>query len=550
MTKQLFGFTPARLNSFLTRSSNTDSDYSQASVLSPHDTFYVPDQLSPVERDRFTNQHTSPHNFHPDYTSHHSSATSDISDVTILSVQSESLNEPHPQPHTLQHPSFNLVDMLQTEKVSQMSVFDACVLLQAGFSVHKNKLFRSLGMRRVWLNPQCTSICWTSKKKGVSVASVSLAKVIHMSNNDLKVSIHLEDGYRLSLVFRNQWEADVYLRALSGLIRSLALIQAPPDVVLSLEDRRRFSLIEDTFNGRPLRDYRSVGAYILLTETTEHPQNRGLHLVYSSLNGFRCMRYIPSRAMTGIAGSQSQKDTLMSLTHPNLVKYYDILSDAEEGDCYMIHENVSQGSLFDCKNVDTVRCVPETTARTITRDTLNALSYLHSLRIAHGSVRPGTLMRGVDGSVKLDPIGCLPFNMTDEEKIAAIARSRCVEEAMQFMSPELCSLSTPCMKHSAICKSDIWSVGVLCFGLLYGDTPFGGVDNADIRKKISTEELKLPDLPHISRQAKDFLRRILGDKDHAAGIKMEALQDHSWYNPRRLPEIRLFPTRFYCSTEE
>lgn len=540
MTKELFGLTPERINSRLSQSSNPNSEHSEATELSPSNTFYIPDELNAAERVRISEEHRSPDKWQ----GNHSSIGSNISDVTVLSVESETLKEAEisngesnsytaltePEQYSLQEPCFDLKDILQAQqkKVSEISVFDACVLLQAGFTVRKKKRLRSLGIRRMWLNSQCTRICWTSKKSGLSADCVHLEKVVRIRNSGLKVSIHLEDGYRLSLVFRNQWEADVCLRALSGLIRSLAHIDAPADIVLSQEDRRTYSLMEDTFNGRPLRDYRSIHSYILLSETKNQPHSRGLHLVYSRVSGFRCMRYIPSRMRTCIASSQQQRDTLLGLKHPNLVKYYEILPDTEKGGCYMIHENVSQGSLFDCKNVDTLIAIPEGAARTITRQTLNALSYLHFSRIAHGSIRPGTVMRGVDGSVKLDPIGFISFKMKDQEKIAAITRARSGRETTRFMSPEFW-LSTPSMKHSAICKTDIWSVGILCFGLLYGDTPFDGDDKADVQKNICTKELKFPDLPHTSRKAKDLLRRILGDKDPKTRIRLDALQRHSWF---------------------
>ena len=50
-------------------------------------------------------------------------------------------------------------------------------------------------------------------------------------------------------------------------------------------------------------------------------------------------------------------------------------------------------------------------------DILSALEYLHTLRIAHGDIPTENLLRAVDGSVKVNPIGCITHYFTEVRNI-------------------------------------------------------------------------------------------------------------------------------------
>lgn len=43
-----------------------------------------------------------------------------------------------------------------------------------------------------------------------------------------------------------------------------------------------------------------------------------------------------------------------------------------------------------------------------------------------------------------------------------------------------------------------WTFGILLFEMLYGITPFRGLDKEDTFKKVLGMELKFPETPHVS----------------------------------------------------
>lgn len=75
----------------------------------------------------------------------------------------------------------------------------------------------------------------------------------------------------------------------------------------------------------------------------------------------------------------------------------------------------------------------------------------------------------------------------------------------------------------------MWSIGVTCYLLLCGDTPFNGKNRQQLFRRISCDEPTFPDdkWGHISDEAVEFVRKML-TKDPAKRFSaIEALQ-HRW----------------------
>jgi serine/threonine protein kinase len=114
--------------------------------------------------------------------------------------------------------------------------------------------------------------------------------------------------------------------------------------------------------------------------------------------------------------------------------------------------------------------------------------------------------------------------------------------SLKYMSPELLQGHTQSSP-----KIDIWALGLMLHGLIFGFLPFNKPERKDLEKQIINEELDYKGLKRIKNQSiKDDMRRHLNStlrkvsdslidlvermlcKDPAKRIDMLQIFDHPW----------------------
>ena len=421
-------------------------------------------------------------------------------------------------------------DVLQVVKgkdVQSRTVLECAVELLGGMAALKKKSLRRFGMRRVWLSDDCSKLLWTSKKVDVEVDHVVLNRVTKLRLQERELMLEVPPGQRKTFVFENEQSAQLWTRFLGCFVPLQARKKAPPGVVLKDKELEDYDIGEDIFDGKPLRQLKTVNDYVILGNQRGFDGEIKLAMSRATRT-FVGVRYLSPRVSPLLIRSPQVMAMLKQLRHPNVLHYKECLTDARGGN-YVLFEYAPRGPVMDMHNPDGMQPIKEGLARELVRDIINALEYLHNLHIGHGDVRPHNLVRAVDGSVKLSPLGCIFYDHGDVRNPQELLQARLGNEKSAFIAPEMCWLAEEKSENSpGNLAMDTWSLGAVLYFMLYGRVPFPGSTPQKMQENICTGRLRFPREPRTSRKVMNFLKGILGEKDPKARMKLSGLKNHPW----------------------
>eukprot|EP00012_Vannella_robusta_P002203 CAMPEP_0206186542 /NCGR_PEP_ID=MMETSP0166-20121206/2462_1 /ASSEMBLY_ACC=CAM_ASM_000260 /TAXON_ID=95228 /ORGANISM="Vannella robusta, Strain DIVA3 518/3/11/1/6" /LENGTH=416 /DNA_ID=CAMNT_0053601941 /DNA_START=1087 /DNA_END=2337 /DNA_ORIENTATION=+ len=142
---------------------------------------------------------------------------------------------------------------------------------------------------------------------------------------------------------------------------------------------------------------------------------------------------------------------MATLTHPNIVKYYDCFQYGN--DLWVTMELLSGGSLSDMHDI---AMFEEDQIAYVAQECLQGLHYLHQLGLCHRDIKPGNVMLTNSGCVKL-----IDFGLCDS--VQSIASNPKMVGSPFWMPPEMI-FRTP-----QTTKADVWSLGCTLLQLIDPD---------------------------------------------------------------------------------
>ncbi len=168
-----------------------------------------------------------------------------------------------------------------------------------------------------------------------------------------------------------------------------------------------------------------------------------------------------------------------SLNHPNVVKIYDVASEADTH--YMVMEYVQGHDFHDLvkkrgvidfrKAVEYCVCAAE------------GLQHAHAKGLVHRDIKPANLLLTLDGNVKVLDLGLALVNQEDDESLTLLYNERVMGTA-DYLSPEQAVNS-----HFVDLRSDIYSLGCTLYFMLTGHPPF---PNGTLAQRIAMHQTKEP----------------------------------------------------------
>lgn len=167
-----------------------------------------------------------------------------------------------------------------------------------------------------------------------------------------------------------------------------------------------------------------------------------------------------------------------SLTHPGIAQIYDYGETGDERPPYLVMELVdgpalagllARGPLDAATTIDVIA------------QAAAALSAAHSAGLVHRDIKPGNLLVGPGGQVKITD-----FGIAHAAGSAPITRTGTLVGTPAYLAPERLAGA------SATPASDLYSLGILGWECLAGAAPFAGLE---IEVALAHRDLPLPPLP-------------------------------------------------------
>ncbi|OZJ03248.1 hypothetical protein BZG36_03521 [Bifiguratus adelaidae] len=205
--------------------------------------------------------------------------------------------------------------------------------------------------------------------------------------------------------------------------------------------------------------------------------------------------------------TKAERQILEDVQHPFIVKLYYAFQTSTR--LYLILQYVQGGELFTHMAVE--RMFSEEVAAFYAAQLILALEHLHSLGIVYRDLKPENCLVDHEGNVVLTDFGLCKVAIADQDRPdtetsasnpeSFVIRTATVCGTIEFMAPEIL-LEQPYDQ-----SVDWWSLGVVIYDMLTGDTPFMAHGRKKTQDAILQKKLKLP--YYLSPDAKDLLTRLL-----------------------------------------
>ncbi|XP_018619831.1 myosin light chain kinase, smooth muscle-like isoform X2 [Scleropages formosus] len=205
---------------------------------------------------------------------------------------------------------------------------------------------------------------------------------------------------------------------------------------------------------------------------------------------------------------------IKSLHHPKLVQCLGAYDSRSE--IVMVMEYVAGGELFERIVDDNFEHTEPTSARYM-QQILEGMRYIHQRNIVHLDLKPENVVC-VDSSGT--NIKIIDFGLAS--KLDPTTPLKIMQGTPEFVAPEVISF------EPVELATDMWSVGVICYILLSGESPFQGNSESETLALVTAAELEFDeDFKEISDQARDFISNLV-KKDVRRRLSCDEALAHPW----------------------
>ena len=175
--------------------------------------------------------------------------------------------------------------------------------------------------------------------------------------------------------------------------------------------------------------------------------------------------------------------------HKYLARTYTYFFD--DKDVYLVMEPCSNGMLYD--ELSRVNMFAPPLAARYVAQLAEALLYLHQHNILHRDIKPENILLDHNSNIKLADFGWSVHDPKNRRKTSC--------GTPEYFPPEIVS------RQAYDSTADLWCLGIFCYEVLTGTTPFVAKEHKDVYAKIKDMKFVMPTT--IPDEAKDLISQLL-----------------------------------------
>ncbi|XP_070165970.1 testis-specific serine/threonine-protein kinase 3 [Polyergus mexicanus] len=207
-------------------------------------------------------------------------------------------------------------------------------------------------------------------------------------------------------------------------------------------------------------------------------------------------------------------EVVKGLKHPNLIRFLQAIETTHR--VYIIMEYAQNGSLLDIIRRDIY--IDELRSRKWFRQLLEAINYCHEHGIVHRDIKCENLLMDHYFNIKLSDFGFARGQMKPKNGECILSTTYCGSYA--YASPEILR-GIPYQPQ----LSDIWSMGVVLYTMVYGRLPFDDSNHAQLLKQVQNK-VAFHKLPKVSESCRSLISRILVPQ--SVRLRINNIRNDAW----------------------
>ncbi|CAD8069784.1 unnamed protein product [Paramecium sonneborni] len=215
---------------------------------------------------------------------------------------------------------------------------------------------------------------------------------------------------------------------------------------------------------------------------------------------------------------------LKALDHKNIVKLYQERVIENQNEIIMVMEYLKGGCLLKLANSN----LNEKNAKLYLKQIVDAVAYCHKKNIVHCDLKLENIM--LQSSVQND-IKIIDFGVSDY--VGQLIQTDGVVGTLSYLAPEILLSHQKYIQPS----QDVWAVGCIIYGLVFGKLPFDGLDSQETYRNIIKCNYIIPK-NNISKDLINLFNQIFINHPKRR-INIFGIQQHPWFTEQ--PQLKLIP---------